>query len=87
MPPTAVPPTAAPAPTTFIFGSQGEPVCLDPAIITDGISGRVTNQIFEGLVKYDKDTTNVVASLAEKWDIVRRRQDVDVHPAQGREVP
>ena len=52
---------------TFIFGAQGEPVCLDPAIITDGISGRVTNQIFEGLVKFDKDTTNVVPALAEKW--------------------
>lgn len=64
-------PTAAPAatakPSVFIFGAQGEPVCLDPAVITDGISGRVTNQIFEGLVKYDKDTTNVVPSLAEKW--------------------
>lgn len=52
---------------TFIFGAQGEPVCLDPAIITDGISGRVTNQVFEGLVKFDKDTTNVVPALAEKW--------------------
>ncbi len=57
-----VTPTAAPAKVqdTFIFGAQGEPVCLDPAIITDGISGRVINQIFEGLVKFDKDTTNVV---------------------------
>ena len=64
-----VTPTAAPAKVqdTFIFGAQGEPVCLDPAIITDGISGRVINQIFEGLVKFDKDTTNVVPGLAEKW--------------------
>ena len=62
-------PTAVPAKVqdTFIFGAQGEPVCLDPAIITDGISGRVINQIFEGLVKFDKDTTNVVPALAEKW--------------------
>jgi len=63
--------TATPAPPTvqdtFIFGAQGEPVCLDPAIITDGISGRVTNQIFEGLVKFDGETTNIVPSLAEKW--------------------
>lgn len=63
--------TATPPPPktqdTFIFGAQGEPVCLDPAIITDGISGRVTNQIFEGLVKFDKDTTNVVPALASKW--------------------
>jgi len=61
---TPVPPTVQ---DTFIFGAQGEPVCLDPAIITDGISGRVTNQVFEGLVKFDKDTTNPVPSLAEKW--------------------
>jgi peptide/nickel transport system substrate-binding protein len=61
-------PTKPPAKKSFIFGAQGEPVCLDPAIITDGISGRVTNQVFEGLVKFDGATTNVVPSLAEKWD-------------------
>ena len=61
-------PTKPPAKKTFIFGAQGEPVCLDPAIITDGISGRVTNQVFEGLVKFDGSTTNVVPSLAEKWE-------------------
>ena len=60
--------TAAPAKKTFIFGAQGEPVDLDPTVITDGISGRVTNQIFEGLVKFDGNTTNVVPSLAEKWE-------------------
>jgi len=64
---TATPPPAK-VQDSFIFGAQGEPVCLDPAIITDGISGRVVNQIFEGLVKFDKNTTNVVPSLAEKWD-------------------
>ena len=67
--PTKAPePTKPPAKKTFIFGAQGEPVCLDPAIITDGISARVTNQVFEGLVKFDGNTTNVVASLAEKWE-------------------
>jgi peptide/nickel transport system substrate-binding protein len=62
-------PTPVPAKVqdTFIFGAQGEPICLDPAIITDGISGRIINQVFEGLVKFDKDTTNVVPGLAEKW--------------------
>jgi peptide/nickel transport system substrate-binding protein len=62
-------PAPKPAAQAFIFGAQGEPVCLDPAIITDGISGRVTNQIFEGLVKFDKDTTNPVPSLAESWTV------------------
>jgi len=64
---TATPPPKATGPKAFIFGAQGEPVCLDPAIITDGISGRVTNQVYEGLVKFDGSTTNVIPSLAESW--------------------
>jgi peptide/nickel transport system substrate-binding protein len=55
-----------PANDTFTY-AQGEPVCLDAPVITDGISGRVINQIFEGLVKFDGDTTNVVPGLAESW--------------------
>jgi len=54
---------------TFVFGAQGEPVQLDPAIITDGISSRVTRQIFDGLVKYKGATTEIEPALAEKWDV------------------
>jgi peptide/nickel transport system substrate-binding protein len=57
------------AQTTFVFGNQGEPVSLDPAIITDGISNRITRQIYEGLVKYKGSTTEVISSLAEKWEV------------------
>jgi len=59
----------APAQTTFVFGNQGEPVSLDPAIITDGVSNRITRQIYEGLVKYKSATTEVVPALAEKWQV------------------
>ncbi|MBI4413606.1 MAG: ABC transporter substrate-binding protein, partial [candidate division NC10 bacterium] len=62
-------PPSALAASTFVWGAQGEPVCLDPAIITDGISGMVTNQIFEGLVKYEGATTEVVPALAERWQV------------------
>lgn len=55
--------------STFIFGAQGEPVDLDPAIITDGISSRITRQIYEGLVKYKGATTEVGPALAEKWEV------------------
>ncbi|MBI4736262.1 MAG: ABC transporter substrate-binding protein [candidate division NC10 bacterium] len=57
------------AQSTFIFGAQGEPVDLDPAIITDGISSRITRQIYEGLTKYKGATTEVVPALAEKWTV------------------
>jgi peptide/nickel transport system substrate-binding protein len=64
----AVVPAAA---QTFVFGAQGEPVQLDPAIITDGISSRLTRQIFDGLVKYRGATTEVEPALAEKWEVSR----------------
>ena len=57
------------AQTTFIFGAQGEPVDLDPAIITDGISSRITRQIYEGLTRYKGNTTEVIPALAEKWTV------------------
>ena len=54
---------------TFVFGAQGEPVQLDPAVITDGISGRITRQIYDGLVKYKGATTEVEPSLAQSWEV------------------
>src|SRR5947207_4794976 len=54
---------------TFVFGAQGEPVQLDPAVITDGISSRITRQVFDGLVRYKGATTEVEPALAEKWEV------------------
>src|SRR5437764_14452756 len=54
---------------TFVFGAQGEPVQFDPAVITDGISSRITRQVFDGLVKYKGATTEVEGALAEKWEV------------------
>src|SRR5205809_8001297 len=64
---TAVPALAQ----TFVFGAQGEPVQFDPAVITDGISSRITRQVFDGLVRYRGSTTEVEPALAEKWDVSR----------------
>lgn len=54
---------------TFVFGAQGEPVQLDPAVITDGISAKVTRQVFDNLVKYRGPTTEVEPALAERWEV------------------
>ncbi|HEV8307932.1 MAG TPA: ABC transporter substrate-binding protein [Methylomirabilota bacterium] len=53
---------------TFVWGNQGEPVQLDPAVITDGISARITHQIYDTLVKYKGSTTEIEPGLAEKWE-------------------
>src|SRR5215470_18212005 len=53
---------------TFVFGQSGDAVKLDPALIEDGPSARVTEQIFEGLVAFDGATTRIKPSLAESWE-------------------
>src|SRR5262249_15256367 len=54
---------------TFVFGAEGEPVSLDTAIIEDGVSQRITSQIYNTLVKYKGATTEIEADLAEKWSV------------------
>ena len=52
---------------TLVFGSSADPVALDGALISDGESGRVVIQIYEGLVASKPGTTTVVPSLATSW--------------------
>jgi len=62
--------SAAPAlAQTFVWGNQGEPVQLDTAVITDGISSRITHQIYDTLVKYKGSTTEIEPGLVEKWEV------------------
>ncbi len=70
--PTPVPPTKAPPPpteepkepVTFIFGRGGDSVQLDPAIVTDGESFRVTGQCLEPLYQYEPGSTAPMPALA-----------------------
>ena len=56
---------AAPAePKTFIFGRGGDSVQLDPALVTDGESFRVTGQILEPLYQYEPGSTTAIPALA-----------------------
>ncbi len=56
---------AAPAePKTFIFGRGGDSVQLDPSIVTDGESFRVTGQVLEPLYQYEHGTTTAIPALA-----------------------
>lgn len=73
-PAAAANPTAAPAAktgglpaNTFVFGRGGDSVKLDPAVVTDGESSRVTEQMYETLAFFDGATTNVKPGLAESW--------------------
>lgn len=54
---------------TFVFGRGGDSVGLDPAAITDGESIKVTKNIFDTLVDYGDQDTEIHPALAEKWDV------------------
>jgi peptide/nickel transport system substrate-binding protein len=52
---------------TLVFAASADPVSMDPAFISDGESIRVTNQIYEGLVKTKAGSTEIEPSLAKSW--------------------
>ena len=54
---------------TLIFAGAADPTYLDPALVSDGESFRVTKQIFEGLVELKPGTLQVVPALATKWGV------------------
>ena len=72
---------------TFIFGRGADSVQLDPALVTDGESFRVTGQVLDSLYAFEQGTTNPVPSLAESctanedasvWDC-KLREGVKFH--------
>lgn len=61
--------TKTKAQDTIIYAQGADPRGLDPALVDDGESGKVIVNIYEGLLKYNKDSTKVEPSLAESWDV------------------
>ena len=73
-------PTPGPAPTTaatttanadptavFTFGTASQPLGLDPALVSDVESYRITRQVLEGLVGVDQTTGLPTPLLATEW--------------------
>ena len=57
------------ASTTLIYAGASDPTFLDPALVSDGESFRISKQIFEGLVDLKPGSTSVQPSLATSWSI------------------
>lgn len=53
----------------LIFARGGDSESLDPGSTTDGESSRVTKQVLEGLLDFDKESFEVVPSLAHDWKV------------------
>ncbi len=54
---------------TLIFAQGADPRGLDPAMVDDGESSKVIVNIYEGLLKYAKDSTKLEPCLAETWNV------------------
>ena len=59
---------------TMIYAGASDPTYLDPALVSDGESFRITKQIFEGLVDLKPGTTQVVPKLATSWTFSKNRR-------------
>ncbi|MBU7042188.1 MAG: ABC transporter substrate-binding protein [Theionarchaea archaeon] len=68
---------------TFIFGSSGDAVKLDPADVTDGESLQRMDNIHQGLVAYDGGTTNIKPCLATDWDISADKKTITFDLRKG----
>lgn len=54
---------------TLVFAQSADPRGLDPAYVDDGESAKVMCNVYEGLIAYKEDSTEIQPCLAEKWDI------------------
>src|SRR5690606_35457787 len=52
----------------LIYGRGADAKSLDPSQVTDGESFRVTQMIFDTLVEYKDQNTEIQPCLAEKWE-------------------
>ncbi|MGF7015203.1 ABC transporter substrate-binding protein [Ornithinibacillus bavariensis] len=72
---------------TLVFGRGADSIQLDPSKVTDGESIYVTNQIYDTLVRYVEENTEVKPALATEWNVTddglvwtfQLRDDVKFH--------
>ena len=53
---------------TLIFGRGGDSISLDPTQVVDGESAKVCDLLYDTLVQYRGDTTEIEPALAESWE-------------------
>ncbi|MGQ9750407.1 ABC transporter substrate-binding protein [Desulfosoma sp.] len=54
---------------TLVFGRGGDSVGLDPAFETDGNSFMICDNVYDQLVLYADESTDIVPGLATSWDV------------------
>jgi peptide/nickel transport system substrate-binding protein len=68
---------------TMVFGRGGDSVGLDPGYETDGNSFMVCDNIYEALVAYNDESTELEPGLAESWKISPDGKTYTFHLRKG----
>ena len=66
--PGSASPTESGPSAVFTFGTASQPLGLDPAVVSDIESYRITRQVLEGLVGVDQTTGQPTPLLATEWN-------------------
>jgi len=67
---------------SIIQGMIADAVTLNPLLAADSASGHVTDLIFNGLVKYNKDL-ELVGDLAKSWEVSDDKKVITFHLRKG----
>jgi peptide/nickel transport system substrate-binding protein/oligopeptide transport system substrate-binding protein len=78
---TVAPPAGGPSGTLRIPLDTDIPT-MDPAHVTDVVSAAVCRQVFDALVRFDKDI-KTVPDIAEKWDVAPDKKTLTFHLRKG----
>jgi peptide/nickel transport system substrate-binding protein len=68
---------------SLVYAQGADPRGLDPALVDDGESSKVMCQIYEGLLKYSKDSTEIEPCLAKEWEISEDNLVYTFHLQEG----
>jgi peptide/nickel transport system substrate-binding protein len=80
---TAAPPSGPPQGGTIVVGLQAEPTTLDSQQISDYNSHRAAYGIYDMLLRFKDESTEVEPGLAESWDISQDGLEYTLHLRQG----
>jgi peptide/nickel transport system substrate-binding protein len=69
-------------PNSFVESSIGDARRLNPVIANDSASGAINDQVFNGLVKYDKNII-LTGDLAERWEVTNRGRTITFYLRRG----
>jgi peptide/nickel transport system substrate-binding protein len=68
---------------TIIVGLQAEPATLDPPQLSDYNTARAVYNMYDGLLKFKDESTEVEPGLAESWEISADGLEYTLHLRQG----